>query len=98
MRILLLGALPCLLMAQAPPLSYDDILLRARTSPEQFRTEALLAERHRVLNGTRGFLREGPSLSITAGPRTSPVASTTTDQSVDLDLPLFLSPGTRRRL
>lgn len=98
MRIFLLGVLPCVLMAQAPPLSYDDILHRARTSPDQYRTEALLAERHRALNGTRGFLREGPSLGIFAGPRTNPIAPTTTDQSVDLDLPLFLSPGTRSRL
>jgi outer membrane protein TolC len=98
MRTFLLGALPCLLMAQAPPLAYEDILKRARTSPEQYRTEALLAERHRALSGTRGFLREGPSLGIAAGPRTNPMSPTTTDQSVELDLPLFLSPGTRRRL
>jgi outer membrane protein TolC len=98
MRTFLLGALPCLLMAQAPPLSYDDVLKRVRTSPEQFRTDAFLAERHRALSGTRGFLREGPALGISAGPRTNPSSATTTDQSVDLDLPLFLSPGTRRRL
>lgn len=98
MRTFLLGALPCLLMAQAPPLTYEDILKGARTSPEQYRTEALLAERHRALNGTRGFLREGPSLGIAAGPRTHPTLPTTTDQSVELDLPLFLSPGARRRL
>jgi len=98
MRTFLLGALPCLLLAQAPPLSYDDILQRARTSPGQDRTEALLAERHRALGGTRGFLREGPSLGLSAGPRTSTVAPSTTDQSVELDLPLFLSLGIRRRL
>ncbi len=98
MRTFLLGALPCLLMAQAPPLAYDDILKRARTSPEQHRTEALLAERHRALGGTRGFLREGPSLGLSAGPRTHTAGPSTTDQSVDLDLPLFLSPGTRRHL
>jgi len=98
MRTFLLGALPCLLMAQAPPLSFDDILTQARRSPGQDRTEALLAERHRALAGTRGFLREGPSLGLSVGPRTSSVAPSTTDQSVDLDLPLFLSPGIRRRL
>jgi outer membrane protein TolC len=98
MRTIILGALPCLLMAQAPPLTYEDILKRARTSPEQYRTEALLAERHRALSGTRGFLREGPALGVAAGPRTNPVLPTTTDQSVELDLPLFLSLGTRRRL
>ena len=98
MRTFLLGALPCLLLAQAPPLAYEDILQRARTSLEQYRTEALLAERHRALSGTRGFLREGPALGLAAGPRTNPMAPTTTDQSVELELPLFLSPGTRRRL
>jgi outer membrane protein TolC len=85
-------------MAQAPPLAYEDILKRARTSPEQYRTEALLAERHRALSGTRGFLREGPSLGVAAGPRTNPMLPTSADQSVELDLPLFLSPSTRRRL
>jgi outer membrane protein TolC len=98
MRIPILGALPCLLMAQAPPLSYDDILQRARTSPEQLRTEALLAERHRALSGTRGLLREGPALGVAAGPRTHPGSPSTTDQSVEVDLPLFLSPGIRRHL
>lgn len=98
MRSLLLGAVPCLLFAQAPPLSYDDIVQKARTSAEQFRTEALLAERHRALASTRGFLREGPALGLSAGPRRNPAAPTTTDQTVDLDVPLFLSPGTRNRL
>ncbi len=98
MRILLLGALPCLLMAQAPTLTFDDIHQRARTSPEQYRTEALLAERHRVLSGTRGFLRDGPSVGLAAGPRTHPQAPTTTDQTVEVDLPLFLAPGAQRRL
>jgi hypothetical protein len=98
MRIPILGALPCLLMAQAPPLSPDDILQRARTSPEQLQTEALLARRHQALVGTRGLLREGPALGVSAGPRTHPGSPSTTDQSVELDLPLFLAPGTRRRL
>ncbi|MBI1753757.1 MAG: TolC family protein [Acidobacteria bacterium] len=98
MRPLLLGALPGLLMAQAPPLSYDGILQRARTSPGQLRTEALLAERHRALASSRGLLREGPALAASAGPRTRPGAPSTHDQSVDLDLPLFLSPSVRNRL
>ena len=97
MRTFVLGALPCLLMAQAP-LPFDDILPRARTSPGQSRTEALLAERYRALNGTRGFLREGPSLGLSVGPRTRATAPASTDQSMELDLPLFLSPGIRQRL
>lgn len=107
MRPLLMGALPCALLAQAPPpatltatplLAFDEIQRRARTSPEQYRTEALLAERRRALAATGGFLREGASLGVSAGPRTNPLAPATTDQTVDLDLPLFLAGGTRRRL
>ncbi len=99
MRTLLLGALPCVLVAQVPaPLSYDDILKHARTSPEQLRTEALLAGRERQLRGTSGLLREGPTVGFSAGPRSSSLAPTTTDRSVQVDLPLFLSPSTQRRL
>ena len=98
MRSFLILVLPCLLAAQAPALSFPDILAHARTSPTQYRTEALLAERHRALAVTQGLLREGPSLAYSAGPRTNPLAASTTDQTVDLDLPLFLSVGTRRRL
>ncbi|WP_306590602.1 TolC family protein [Geothrix sp. 21YS21S-4] len=98
MRPLLLGALPCVLAAQAPPLSFDDILSRARSGPAQYRAEALLAERHRALAGTGGFLREGPALALSAGPRAQPSAPTFTDRAVEVDLPLFLSPGVRRRL
>ncbi len=103
MRPLLMGALPCVLFAQAPPphvppLTFDEIKQRARTSPEQFRTEALLAERQRALAGTRGFLREGPSFGLSAGPRSNPTLPTTTDQTIDLDLPLYLAGSTRRRL
>lgn len=98
MKPLLLGALPCVLAAQAPPLTFDDILQRARTSPEQLRTEALLAGRERQLRESGGFLREGPTVGISAGPRTSPFADRSTDRSVDVDLPLFLAPGVRRGL
>ncbi len=98
MRLLLMGALPWALMAQAQPLTFNEIQHRARTSPDQYRTEALLAERQRALAGSKGFLREGPSLSAVAGPRTNPILPTTTDQTVDLDLPLFLAIGTRHRL
>lgn len=103
MRPHLMGALPCVLLAQAPPsptpiLTFDEIQQRARISPEQYRTEAMLAERQHALAGTRGFLREGPSFGVSAGPRTNPWAPTTRDQTVDVDLPLFLAGGTRRRL
>ncbi len=99
MRTLFLGALPCVLLAQASaPLSFDEILQRARSSPEQLRTEALLAGRERQLRGSSGLLREGPSVGLSAGPRSSSLAPTTTDRTVEVDLPLFLSQGTQRRL
>lgn len=98
MRLLILGAMPWALIAQAPPLTYTEIQQRAKTSPDQLRTEALLADGQRSLAGSAGFLREGPTLSLSAGNRTNPGAATSTDKGVDLDLPLFLSAGTRRRL
>lgn len=99
MRLLLLGLAPGLLLAQAPStLSFDDILRRARVSPEQYRVEALLAERQVHLRGTQGFLREGPTVGYSAGPRRAASLPTSTDQSLDVDMPLFLSQGTRQRL
>jgi outer membrane protein TolC len=98
MRTFLLGALPCLLMAQAPPLSYDDVLKRVRTSPEQYRADSLLAERQLQLQESRGFLRDGPTVALLTGPRRTPGTPTTTDRSFDLDLPLFLSSKTRSEL
>lgn len=102
MRLYALGLVPgsCLvqLWAQAPPLSFEDIVQRARTSPEQYRVEALLAERQIQLGNTRGFLRDGPTVGYSAGPRRAEHGPTSTDESVDVDLPLFLSFGTRRRL
>ncbi len=101
MRTLLIWGLPGVLLAQAPiapPLSYDAILAKARTSPGQYRTDAMLAANRRALSATSGFLRDAPTLGFSAGPRSNPIAPTTTDQTVDLDLPLFLSSGTRQRL
>lgn len=101
MRILSLGALPCLLVVQAAaqaPLTYQDIQAKARSAPEQWRTEALLAERQRQVQETRGFLREDPTVSFLAGPRRTPGTSGTTDKALDLDLPLFLSSKTRADL
>jgi outer membrane protein TolC len=105
MRRVLIGALPCLLLAQVPaspqaslPLTFEAILNHAKPGLEQLRLESWLAERNRELAGSAGFLREGPSLGLTAGPRRSKGLPGTTDQSVDVDLPLFLSSGTRNNL
>ena len=105
MRRALIGALPCLLLAQIPahpssphPLTFESILSHALPGLEHLRLESWLAERNRELAGSAGFLREGPSFGVAAGPRRSTGLSNTTDQSADVDLPLFLSSGTRNSL
>ncbi|NTW84922.1 MAG: TolC family protein [Holophagaceae bacterium] len=105
MRRVLLGALPCLLLAQAPasppsspPLTFERILSQAKPGLEQLRLASWLAERNREVAGSAGFLREGPTLGLTAGPRRSAGLPGTSDQSADIDLPLFLSAGTRKSL
>ena len=100
MRRVLIGALPCFLLAQAPapPLTYDDLLQRVKPGLDQLRLDAWLAERNRELAGSSGLLRESPSLGLVAGPRQAAGVPGTTDQSAEVDLPLFLSPGSRRNL
>lgn len=101
MRTPSFGALPCLLLAQAAaqtPLTFHDIQSKARPAPEWSRAEALLAERGLQLQESRGFLREGPTVALMAGPRRAPGAATSTDRGFEVDLPLFLSPGRRAAL
>jgi outer membrane protein TolC len=101
MRTHIIGALPCLLAVQAvaqSPLTFQDILDKARPAPETWRAEALLAERRLQTRETRGFLREDPALALLAGPRRTPTSGTHTDASLELDLPLFLAPATRTAL
>jgi len=100
-----IGATPCLLLLQAAipvfaqtPITFAEILSKARPAPELQRVEARQAEHQLQLQESRGFLREGPSLSLQMGPRRNPLAPTTTDKAFELDLPLFLSPGVRREL
>lgn len=101
MRTLFIGALPCLLVVQVAaqaPLTFQDIQGKARPAPEQWRAEALLAERGLQSQEIKGFLREGPSVALLAGPRRTPGSGTSTDKGFEVDLPLFLSPRTRAAL
>ncbi len=100
MRIPLLGALPCLLFAQAAeaPLAFEAILALARPAPEQWRVQALLAERGLQTAESRGLLRDAPTLSLLAGPRRATGTPGSTDRAVELDLPLLLAPGVRAAL
>jgi len=83
--------------AQTPqkPLTYDDILVKARPTTEQWRMDSRFAEWRGQLQETRGFLREGPTVSLDAGARRSPGLTRSTDKGVELELPLFLSPKIR---
>ena len=95
---LMAALLSTAVQAQAPiPLTFDDLVRRARPAPSQYRAEAFLATQRRGLATTSGFLRDGPSLILGAGPRRNGAGSST-DRSAELDLPLFLARATRRRL
>lgn len=101
MRTVPIGALPCLLVVQAAaqaPLTFQDIQSKARPAPEQWRADALLAERRLQSQASKGFLREGPTVAMLAGPRRTPGAGTSTDKGFEVDLPLFLSPKSRAAL
>jgi hypothetical protein len=77
------------------PLTYYDILARARPTTEQWRMDSRVAEWRSQLQETRGFLREGPTLSLDAGARRSPGFVRSTDKGVELEWPLFRSPTVR---
>jgi outer membrane protein TolC len=101
MRFTPFGAVPCLLMVQAAaqtPLTFQDIQAKAWPAPEQWRAEALLAERSLQLQESRGFLREGPTVALSAGPRRTVGLPTATDRAFEVDVPLFLSPRLRTGL
>lgn len=101
MKLIQAGALPCLLFVQAAaqaPLTFQDIQSKARPAPEQWRADALLAERRLQYQESKGFLREGPTVAMLAGPRRTPGASSSTDKGFEVDLPLFLSPKSRAAL
>jgi len=101
MRLPIFGAWPCLLALQAvaqTPLTYQDIQAKARPAPEQWRLDALLAERGLQLQESRGFLREGPTLALATGPRRTTGLPSTTDRAFEVDMPLFLSPRLRAGL
>ncbi len=101
MRFIPFGALPCLLVLHAAaqtPITFTDIQFKARSAPEQWRTEAILAERRLQFQESKGFMREGPTVSVLAGPRRIPGAPSSTDKGFEVDLPLFLSPNSRGAL
>jgi len=101
MQTLTIGALPCLLVVQAAaqaPLTFQEIQAKARPAPEQWRSEVLLSERRIQSQESRGFLREGPTVSMQVGPRRTPGIGTNMDKGFEIDLPLFFSSRVRTAL
>ena len=104
MHRLLSGALlGCVLHARVPqlpphpspvPLTFDTLLARASPDLQRLRAEAEHAGRQHQLAATGGILREGPTLSIEAGPRRSP-AHSSTDRAAQVEAPLLLAPRLR---
>ena len=88
-------ALPA--VAQAP-LSYADILARARPTTEQVRLESRLADLQMQLQDTRGFLREVPTVSVEGAARRPSGLPAYTDKAAEIEFPLFLAPRIRRGL
>jgi outer membrane protein TolC len=96
MRTILWGTAAAALMAQAPPLTFEACVARLKAPPELLAAESFLTARGRELAGTSGLLREGPTLSVFAGPRRGETSDL--DRGASLDLPLFLQPARRRAL
>lgn len=92
-RLLYAGLCGVLHAQDTPPLSFETLLAHARPSTLVLRADADWAQRHRELSTSGGFLREGPTVSLEAGPRTRPASPGTTDKAVQVDLPLALNPG-----
>jgi hypothetical protein len=96
--------LPCVLWAEDAPLTLDYVLARAKTPIARLNADATLAEGRRQLKDASAFLRESPSVAVSAGPRTGHVIGSTghlpstMDQTVEIDAPLMLNRGPARRL
>ncbi|MCL1892675.1 MAG: TolC family protein [Holophagaceae bacterium] len=97
MKTLIWIALPCFLGAD-PPLTLEDVLSKSRVPIERLNVYASLAEVSRQIKDASGLLRESPSVSVSAGPRTNSVTPTTTDQTVEIDAPLLLNRRPARQL
>ena len=90
-----LAAVFALPAAAQIPLSYADILARARPTTEQYRLESRLADLQMQLQDTRGFLREGPTVSVEGAARRPSGLPAYTDKAAEIEFPLFLAPRVR---
>ena len=93
-----LAAVLALPAAAQAPLSYADLLARVRPTTEQYRLESRLADLQMQLQDTRGFLREGPTVSLEGAARRPSGLPSYTDKAAEIEFPLFLAPRVRGEL
>src|SRR5688572_28133321 len=80
-------------LAAADPLSFEQAAAARRTHPRELEVERLLAEAAAAATGRGGILLEGPTTSVTTGPRRAE-GSTDADAMVEVEVPLL---ATRQR-
>jgi hypothetical protein len=97
MRIMPWIALPCFLWAE-PPLTLDEVLAKSKAPIAKLNVDAILAEGRLQVKGASGFMRESPSVSVSAGPRAGAGAPSSSDQTIELEAPLMLNRGPARQL
>jgi hypothetical protein len=76
----------------------DYVLAKSKASIAMLNVDAELAGMHRQVKDASAFLRESPSVAVSAGPRTGPGLSGAMDQTVEIDAPLMLRRGPARHL
>ncbi|MDR2561533.1 MAG: hypothetical protein LBC63_07165 [Holophagales bacterium] len=97
MKMMFFIALPCVLLAE-PPLTLGDVLARSKVPIQKLLVDSALADGQLLVNSSAGFLRESPTISVSAGPRMASGASSTTDQTIEMEAGLLLNRGPRKKL
>jgi hypothetical protein len=97
MKTLIWIALPCFLWADSP-LTLDEVLARSKVPIAKLNVDTTLAEGRLHVKEASGFMRESPSVAVSTGPRTGPGGSSSTDQTIEIEVPLMLKRGSARQL
>jgi outer membrane protein TolC len=97
MKTIIWIALPSILWS-SPPLTLEDVLAKSKVPIGRLNVDAALAEARVQVKEGSGFLRESPSVALSAGPRSSPSAPITNDQTIEIDVPLMLRREPVRQL
>jgi hypothetical protein len=97
MKTLLWIALPCFLWAE-PPLTLEEALAKSKAPIAKLNVDAVLAEGRLHVKEASNFMRESPSVAVSAGPRIGPGGSSSTDQTIEIEAPLMLNRRPARQL